>query len=399
MTLDELTTPLTPDEVQTAIYAAIAARGGDPTSWKPGAPTRTMIAGVAIVISALSRLSAAITKSGFLELADDDWLTLVARYVFFVERIEGTFASGSVTLNNAGGGIYSFDPGDLIVLNTTSGKGYRNTTTFTINALQLGVAVPVEAVELGSESTSLAGEIDGFETPLPGLSVTNAAALIGTDPEKDPALRQRCLEKPSSLSPNGPRSAYAYFAKNAKKSDGFSAGVTRVRTVADGYGNVTVYCATASGSLTGTVGDTSTALGAVDDAIQKNVVPEAVTATCTSATPVAVGITYEVWVRDTSGKSDVDIEDVVNDALTAFISTQPIGGHKIPLEPTGRLYKTAIESTIDAALKTIGGDDPDFVIKRVVTAPAGDTDLAINEAPTLGPINGTIHQVSESSIA
>lgn len=392
--LDELTRPLTPDEVTAAIYAAIAARGGDPTSWKPGAPTRSMIAGVAIVISALSRLSAAITKSGFLDLAEKDWLTLVAKYVFDVERETGSFAAGNVVIDNAGGGVYSFDPGDLIVVNPSTGRGYRNTEAASVGALQEGVIVPVQAIELGSSSTALAAGISVFETALPGLSVTNPTALVGTDPEEDPALRTRCRAKTGTLSPNGPRDAYEYVALTAKKSDGESAGVTRVRTVADGSGGVTTYVASPSGSLMGTIGNTSTALGAVDDAIQKMAVPLAITAITASATPVPISVTYEVWVRDTSGKSNGDIANAINSAIVDFLSSQPIGGHKIPAESTGRVYKSAIESAIDVALKTIGGSEDDFVIRRLVTVPAGDTDLAVNEAPAIGDPAATINQVA-----
>lgn len=397
MTLDELTTPLTPAEVREAIYAAIAARGGDPTTWKAGAPTRSMIAGLAIVISAMSRLAAAVAKSGFLELAEGDWLDVVAQYVYGVERDQGTFAAGPVTIDNAGGGVYAFDPGDLIVINSTTGKGYRNTAAVSIGALETGVSVAVEAIELGSESTSLVGEVDDFETPQPGLSVSNAAALIGTDAEDDEALRAKCRAKTGTLSPNGPRDAYFYVATNATKDDGTSAGVTRVRTVADGVGGVDVYVANDSGSLDGSIGDTSTALGAVDDAIQRQVAPLAITATTTPATPVAIAVTYELWVRDTSGLSDAEIQARVGDALALFMSQQPIGGSVLPGEPTGRVYRTAIEAAIDGAMREIDAD-PEFLLRRSVTLPAGDTDLAIDEAPTLDTVTPTIHQVATGTV-
>ena len=61
--LAELTTPLTADEVEAALYAALAARGAKTTAWKPGAVVRTIIAGVAIVLAAFSSLVAAIVSS------------------------------------------------------------------------------------------------------------------------------------------------------------------------------------------------------------------------------------------------------------------------------------------------------------------------------------------------
>lgn len=397
MTLDELTEPLTPDEVREAIYAAIAARGAEPTSWKALAPTRSMIAGIAIVVSALSRLIAAVTKGGFLEKAEKDWLTFVALYVYDVARGTGTFATGSVEIDNAGAGVYAFAAGDLIVVSTATGKGYRNTSAVNIAAGQLNVAVDVEAIELGSASTAPAGTIDDFETPQPGLTVTNPTALLGSDPEDDAALKARCYEKTGTLSPNGPRDAYAFVARSTVKSDGTTAGVTRVRTVADGQGGVDVYVADGSGALAGAIGNTATALGAVDDAIQRLAAPLAVTASTQSATAVSIAVTYQVWVRDTSGRSSAQIEEAIGDELARYMAAAPIGGHVIPGEATGRVYKSAIEAAIDAALEGVSDDD-DFVIRRAVTVPAGDTDLAIGQAPVLGVVASTITQVSETTI-
>src|SRR3989304_1758463 len=93
-TLAELTTPLTVDEIKTAIYAALAPNGAATTTWKPGAVVRTIITGVAIVLAGFSRLQAAIAKSGFLGLAEGDWLTLVAFYVYDVTRGPGRVPPG-----------------------------------------------------------------------------------------------------------------------------------------------------------------------------------------------------------------------------------------------------------------------------------------------------------------
>lgn len=404
MTLEELTEPLTREEIEEDIYEGITALGGAPTTWKTGAPTRTIITIFAVILSGLSRLSAKIAKSGFLALSSGDWLTLVAKYVYGVDRITGTYAAGNVEIDNSGAGVFSFAPGTLTVVNPTSGKAYRNLATINIAAMQQNVLASMQAVEIGSTSTSLAGTITAFMTPYSGLTVTNPAALIGTDAEKDAALKDRCLEKTGTLSPNGPKDAYAFVAKAAKKSDGVNAGVTRVRTVATGSGGVTVYCATASGNLTGTLGVLSTPLGAVDDAIQTLAAPLAVTATTASATARAIAVTYQVWVRNTSGKTDAEITTAINDALTAFLQTAPIGGHKIAGESTGRIYKGAIEAAIDAALRALVADDEDvdpvdFIVRRVVSTPAGDTDLAISEAPAVGAFVATITQVADGTVS
>lgn len=387
-TLDELITPMTVEEAKTAIYDALAARGVTTTGWKPGAVVRTIVAALAIILSAFSELQAAIAKSGFLDLAEGAWLTLLARYVYTVERDTGSFASGAVTLTNSTGNIYSGDPGDLIVINTTTGKTYRNTEAYSLGSMGT-TTVAVEAIELGTASSAAATQIDALVTTLNGVTVTNASALVGADEETDALLRERCRTFLGSLSPNGPRDAYAYVARSTKLN-GVSLGVTRCSVIPDGYGTVDVYLATASGNVTGTVGDETTALGAIDAAIQTDVVPDGVTSDVHSATAKTIAVTYEVWVRDTIGLTETEITSAISSALTESVSGTPIGGEVATDEDsTGYVYKNQIEATIDAALPARS------VIRRAVTVPAGDTSIATFEAPVLGAVTVTaVHFVS-----
>ena len=150
--LSDLTTPLTVDEIKTAIYDTIAARGVDTTAWKPGSVVRTMIAGVAIVLAAMSALIALIAASGFLALSEGPWLTLVARYVYATERITGTFATGTITIDNASGSIYAIAVGDLVVQNSTTGATYRNTAVINVGSLETGVSAAIQADVIGTAS-------------------------------------------------------------------------------------------------------------------------------------------------------------------------------------------------------------------------------------------------------
>ena len=177
---------------------------------------RTIIAALAIILAAFSELQAAIAKGGFLDLAEGAWLTLLARYTYGVERDPGSFAAGPVLVTNSTGNIYSGDPGDLVFLNSATSKTYRNTEAFTIGALATNVSIAVEAIELGIASTSLAGDINQLVTPLLGVAVANPSALVGADEETDALLRERCRLSLGALSPNGPRDAYAYFARSAR---------------------------------------------------------------------------------------------------------------------------------------------------------------------------------------
>lgn len=381
--LDDLTTPLTRQEVEASIYDVLGIVGVNTTTWKPGAVVRTMITGCSIVLSAFSSLTAIIARSGFLELSEGDWLTLVARHVYGVERLEATFAEGEITLVNAGGGIFSLDPDDLVVSNA-EGQTYRNTALISLGA-GATVTAPIRATEAGSDSTTGAGTITEIVTPaMLNVTCSNALAVVGRDAEGDAALRTRCSEKLGSLSPFGPPDAYSFAARNATLDDGNSAGVTRVRLTKDGAGGVTVYVADASGELEGDIDDTSTALGAVDDAVQRLAAPLAVNAITASASPVEVPVTYAVRAYNTMGLTNAQLADAIEEKLAQFMQSQPIGGHVVELDP-GKLFRSAIAAAIASVRSEI--------LDVQITLPASDQVLDIDEVPVLGAVTATITQV------
>jgi uncharacterized phage protein gp47/JayE len=385
---EALVTPVTREQMQESIYAVLAKVGVNTTSWKPGAVVRTIIVGVSIVLAAFSNLIVKIARSGFLELSDGDWLTLVAHYVYGVDRDEATFATGETTLTNAAGGVYSFDPGDLTFGNPTTHKTYRNTEGGTLAALST-LVIDIEATEAGAASTSVAGTITEMVTTLDGVSCSNDEAVIGDDAELDPALRARCSEKLGSLSPNGPWDAYAFAARNARRLDGTKVGISRVRINKDGFGNVFVYVATATGAVTGDADDDTTDLGAVNDAVQKKAAPLAVTANVLSAVDVALDITYEVWIYDTVAQTDAQIQTAIEARLVTFAQGQPIGGNVIAPDP-GKIF-------LDAIRTAIGATFPGFIFHVEITLPADDLELALSEVAVLGTILCTaIHQTSPS---
>ena len=390
--VDDLTTPLTADEIKTSIYTTLATLGVSTTNWKPGAVVRTIIAAVALVLAALSQLVAAIARAGFLDTATGNWLTLLAYYVYDVTRIPATFATGNVTLTNAAGGIYNWNPGELQVTCTLTGKVYKNLALISLGVGPSSVTSSFIAEEIGADSTAFAGEIDALVVALDGVTCSNAAPLVGTDEESDPELRVRCRNRLGALSPNGPADAYDYIAKSATLNTGVSAGVTRVRTVPNGAGGITAYLANASGSLAGTVGDLSTPLGAADDAMQRQCVPLGITLTSTSAVGVSVPVTYDVWLYNTTSLTQAQIEDAIADSLAAWFAARPIGGD-YPAGPPGALYRSGVEAAIGAARTSSGISLNIFRVQ--LTAPASDIVFAANECPVLGTVtpNG-IHQVS-----
>jgi phage-related baseplate assembly protein len=384
--LAELTTPLTADEVEAAIYAALVARGAKTTAWKPGAVVRTIIAGVAIVLAAFSSLAALVAAGGFLDLATGDWLTLLARYAFGVERIGATFATGTVTLTNASGTAYSGGADDLIVQNSTTDAVYRSTEAWSLDAAggpNDEIDVEVRAVEARSDSTSPAGDVDALVTTLSGVAVTNAAALIGTDEEEDPALRTRCLERTGPLSPNGPKDAYAYAARGALDANGDSIGVTRVATQAVGDGTVNVWVATATGAVTGDPDDPATDLGAIAAAIYEQAEPLSVEAVVASATAYPIAVTYELWIYTSAGLSEADVEALVETALEDLFARTPIGCHLVG--STRYLYQDDIKTAI--------GSVRDEIFHVTVTAPPALVVSTISAVMTLGTVTATVNLI------
>lgn len=383
-TIDELTAPLSRNDVKTSVYNVLGVLGIDVTTWEAGAVTRTLVTAFSAALASLSTLQADIARSGFLDLAEADWLKRVAEYVYGVDYIQASFATGQVTLDNStGGGLYIVAAGDLVIAHAVTGKLYRNTSGFTLNPLSV-LSIAVQAEETGSASTAATGTLTTLVTPLGTVTCTNAAALIGTDEESDAALRVRCREKLGSLSPLGPWDAYAYAARNATLDTGESAGITRTRATKDGYGNVTLYVASASGGVTGA------ALTAAGDAVEQQAVPLAVAASTVSANELAVQVTYSAWVYNTVGLTSEQVKQAVESALAAFFAALPLGGNLLsPGDALGYVYRDQLLSVIDAAVPQI--------FHVVLTQPAADVALTNDEVATLVhdiALDATITQVS-----
>lgn len=388
-TLADLTTPMTVAEATATIYAALATKGANTTLWKAGSPLRTVIAALAIILAAFSRFQAALAKSGFLAFADDDWTRVIALYVYGVTPEDGTAATGQVTLTNSGAGVYTKAAGEMIVANA-AGKTYRNTSA--ISSFGAGtLVVDIIADEVGSGSSTAASTITTLVTPLPGVTCTNASALVGTDDEDAASIKLRCAEKLGTLSPNGPRDAYAFVARSTLRANGSSIGVTRVRTIADGIGGIDCYLADADGGLTD-----GTDIATIDTALQTQVVPLAITLRTHGASTLTIAVTYELWIPSTVTQTDDEVQAAVEAALRAFVGGRNIGGDVIS-PATGKVYLTALEGIVGSAIRDEDGRA--VALKWAVTLPAGDTSVATTEAPALGTVTCTaIHRIAGSII-
>ncbi len=369
-TLKELTTPQTSAQFQTSFYSALTVVGVNTTDWKPGAVMRAFITISCTLLAAASQLVSSLANGIFLPLSTGDWLTLLALYGYNLTRIAATFASGTIALANAGGGLYVVAIGDLIFSNSTTGKTYRNTTAFTVLGGPSTINVPIQAIEAGAASSSAAGAINRLETALLGVTCSNAAAFVGTEQESDNDLRLRCSASLGALSPDGPADAYAYFARSAARPDGSAIGITRTRVAKDGYGNISVYLATPSAGI---VGDEAT----VTNIFRAQAEPQGVTSQAYSASIVIVPVTYSVWLYDDIPLTVAEFTAAVSSALTAFFATQPIGGNVA--DSGGKIYSEVIKRVIQDVATN-------YVYHVTLSAPAGDVTLSAIQAPVAGAI-------------
>ncbi len=393
--IDDLTKPLTAAEVESAIYTAIAANGANTTNWKTGAVVRVIVTACSIVIAACSSLLTLIARSRFLEFAEGTWLRLAARYDYGTEWNGPTFAAGPITLNNTGGGIYSYAIGALVFVNTATQKLYRNTTAVNIGSLQTGVSVSLQAVEAGAASSALPGEIAFSGNGPAGVVIVQSDPMIGADGELDPSLRARAREAVGPISPDGPFEAYAAVAKAAKRANGTWIGVTRVSAIRDGMGGIDLYVATDTGGVTGAVGNLATDLGCVDDACQRLATPLGITLRTHSATPLAIDVTYAVWLPASANRAAADVTAAISTELGAFLGSAPVGGFDPTSVGGGKIYLDALKATIGMArVDPADSSSPRLGIFRTeTTTPSANTSVGASEVPIKGTISGSVNFV------
>jgi hypothetical protein len=383
-------------ETKDTIYSYalnIARNVGLPvTTWQPGDPTRSLYHLEAELLSSLEALVTGYIRAGFLDFAAElakeapeepaarMWLKILAEQVYGVTVQGATYATTDVTLTNNGGGYYpDIEPGTLTFKSTTSEKTYHNTTGGTLNSgVGQTLTVTVVADEAGSDSSAGAGEIDDMVTTLLGVTCSNDEAAIANDEDEPDTIVQQCRDKLDAFSPNGPKGAYSYVARNSELTG--TTAVTRVRVYSDSdTGDVTVYLAGPSGG----VAEADRAL--VEDAILDWATPLCITPIVLAATSVPVAVTYQLWIYKSCNKTAAEVEEEIESALEALFSTRDIGGDIIPPATTGSLYHSMIESTIRSVFAQ--------TFRVVLSAPSGDTALGNGEVPTLGAVTATINLV------
>lgn len=353
--------------------AVASALGVPVTSWRSGDPTLSTYHFLATILSELEGTMGEFVRAGFLSTATGDWLVVYASEVYGVESEEGSYASGTITLVNEGGGYHPIEIGQITFRSSVTGKTYTNTSA---DVLESGVGETVTldwtADEVGTDSSVAADEIDEIVSGPLEVAIQSSGAGSGVDAWSDEDLRAQCTASLGALSPNGPADAYAYVARNSELTG--VTGITKARAVGDtDTGDVTVYLAGPDGDVTGSL------VTAAETAIAQWALPLCITPTVQSAAAVSVPVTITVYVRAEVSATDEQIEAASEAKLEAMIAALAIGGNE------GFLHRSLITSEVMSAF-------PGYIYNVAIAAPAADVALDDDEVAELGAVTITVVQ-------
>lgn len=343
----DLLTTKTLDEWKAAIVNGATAVGLRTENWAEGGYTRTLVALFAQLLKTAGDTVRIVAASGFLDTAEGDWLTLLVRNLYGVERIVATYASAadSLVLTNNGGGLFVYEAGDIIVAHATSKATYKNTTGGTLSpGVGQTLTLSLIAEEPGSDSSADVGTITDMVTTSLGVTCTNVVALVGLDEEKDAALRTRARNSLALLALGGIGRAYEYLATSALRDDGTPVGITRVQVMpATGDGSVAIYVAGPSGAVT--LQD----VDIVQASFDASVTPYGLEALVASASNLSVTAPCTIWIPASLGYTELEARTLVFNALKAYVESLPIGGVIIaPAE--GKIYWRALLAVVASAV-------------------------------------------------
>lgn len=332
-------------------------------AWQRGSVPRSLLESEADPLSELSSLVAMIAAGGLVETASGDWLTLLAKQVYGLDRNPATATIGVIRLSNSGSSAKSFGAGTLWV-SDPYGHRYTNLADGTLPSGPSSIDVLFQAENPGQAYNVAHSTITQMVTPLPAVTCTNpvdwlvsSSAVPGSDAENDPLLRQRCRDRWSSIGVGATAATYRFWARTA------SPVVKTVAVIRDlvNTAQVDVYIAGASGSAL------SPTIVATVDAYIRARMPLTSGLLVASATAHPFTVSGTVWV---SSSKAATAQAAIAAALQAYINNAPIGGY------TG---STANIISMEKIIGLIAGQDG--VVDATITSPLADITLAPTEVP------------------
>lgn len=264
-TLEQLLAPPTSDDALATLLQRLAGQGFPVTTWQSGDPARTLLQLFADGFADFGTLMVAIASGGFAALATGDWLTLVAKQVYGLDREDATFTQGTCVLTcTATAPGYTIQAGQLVGI-SAGGLRFANTTGGNLAAGGT-LNVTFQGESPGSDYNVSINSITVLGTPLPGVTINNPDAgsgtwitQVGTDEESDASLQGRCAARWPSLATVSTIDVFDLWAKAASNQ------VTRTLAQTDATvpGQVDLFLAGASG---GVAADVVTAVQSYVDA-------------------------------------------------------------------------------------------------------------------------------------
>lgn len=350
--INDILVAKTRDTLIAEILAVLAADGCPVTAWQAGNPLRTLTRADATALADLHATVKLIGAAAFLDDAEGDWLTLLARSKFQVTRVAGVACVGRVVLTVASGaGPYTITAGGLLVSDGVRRWRSTNTSSVTITSAAT-TTIEVQAEATGTAYNVANNVVTTVVSPaLAGVTVTNPAisggpwyTTAGAAEESDASLRQRCRDKWGTLGRGANDTAYRYWARTGHA---YEAQVTRAAVVwGPGDGTVTVYIA----GPTSAISD-SGITAAVQAWVDLNN-PGTDTVTVTPATGVTVSIAGTITVR--SASDSTANRALATDAIAAYFATLGIGDDV----DLGAIYAAiyAARGIVDVDLSSPSGD-------------------------------------------
>lgn len=391
MSFDELLEPWTADEARTFLREVVITSPAQ----IPGEVLDTETTSEAAIVYALGEAEANrsperafFARSAARSTATAPYLRVIARENFSLPPRTETFATTTIVLANSSDSFYGpYEARQYIVRNSVTKKLYSNVAEIVaivggVSGLEIGVI----ALEAGTDSNALPGEITELETELSGVTITNPAAAIAQDEESVDSLNDRIDKKIGSLGTPGARgwstgateTSFEAVAQNGpedeggcRRDDGSLIEVTRTQVVVDTLaGTTTLYLADDDGPLiTGDV-----------DIVRDNVqlYTEWLGTEVTVSNSTLVTITYDGTLT-ISAKGVSATDDVIR------TETQ------VQLTNLGRTLKVGEAPALDAGRDAIldagnAGKATAFRIKEpglVLTLPAAYAALADGEVASL----------------
>lgn len=341
LTIAQLLTPITAANFRSQAVAGLQSLGLQPQNWAAGGIASSTLTVACNLLATLStQLSNAIAQQ-WNPTATGGGLQLLSYYFYGITPPQATFAAGSLTLTNTGGGVYTYAAGQATFASTVANSQgiyptYTNTNSFTLGALAT-LSVPVTCVFAGSGGNSSPGFVTQLVTAMLGVTCTNPLPILGSDALSDTALRQLNVNSLAIQSVYGPRNAYAYAIQTAVNFvTGSPVNINRwTISVASHTGDITIYVCGPAGTT-----DSNDQIGVALN-IEAIARPDGITVGPTTvtvaglvigspapATPVNYNPTITVYVLAPKGVAASILQTTIVSSLTVWFegATNPIGG-------------------------------------------------------------------------